>query len=458
MLSRAIKRALPFILIAATNLVLDFLFPKAQKIIYAPYDVLFLAAISYVITYYQRNKYNILISRFWIVFFFLGIMNMNSVILYDKTWDVDIRGASLLYFLNIIIFNASLLFFERRGDFVPKRLTVNSYSFLKNRILVVIMLIFPFLLIITLYKSVGFLPILSGASFVDEMYNYNYGPLYGYKFICVYGFLMTICYIKLKKYRSINLALAIVILLITSVDGKRFILFICLLAYLPLNDYLNRITKPGTKTSYTPLIIVSSVILLVYVSVLAIRLGNNNVNEWIGLFIEKIPFGVEFKDYAYSFEKFNATTIQDYDFWQSNIGAFFNSGLLNFLGYDKEALTHMGSAYVWMKAYNIDFGIRTGIISELYFAHGIFGSAFMVLLAYFVNRTSVRLIRPTSIFNLIQHCILYALYILIINGQATVFFGCLSMMLYVYLLKWIIEPNRNKKRNGFYHNTRIQPS
>ncbi len=457
MLLQLIRKYYPYLLIIATNSILDFLFQKSYKIIYAPWDVLIFSMICYKMTGYLKNKYNVLISRFWVVFFFLGIINMNSVIVHDTTWDVDIHGASLLYFLNIFIFTGALLYFDAKGGKEAKKTSSLDFR-IDNKIFIAFFFVFPILLLLTLYKSVGFFPILSGANFVDEMYTYDYGPLYGYKFFCVYSFLMVVYFIKFKKYRLFNIFFLIILLFTTSVDGKRFLLFICLLAFIPLNDYINRLKNPFKKTSYTPVFIVSTVIAMIYMVLLAIRLGNNDVSQWANIFIEKIPFGVEYKDYVYSYEKFNNTNIQNYNFMLSNIGAFVNSGILSFMGYDKEALTHMGSAYVWMDAYNIEFGIRTGIVSELYFAYGIAGSLLMILLAFFVNKTSNKLIRPNSIFELFQHAILYALYVLIINGQATVFFGCLSMMLYIYLFKVVVYGIFKRKRYHIYPDPSVQPN
>lgn len=450
-----LKKYYPYLLIACMNPIVGFLFQRSDKVIYAPDDVLVFAALCYWASTFLTNKYNLLLARFWISFFFLGIFNINSVIVYDKTFDVNVHDASILYFLNLMVFLIALIGFESKNKPV-KRLKPAPNFHSNSPVLNLVLLVFPLLFIVSLYKAVGFLPILSGDNFVDEMYNYDYGALYGFKFICVYSFLLTVYFFKLKKYRVLNIIFALAILFISSVDGKRFILFICLLAFIPFNDYLKKLLNPKQKTSYVPIIMISTAIVVIYISMLAIRLGNNNVDEWLGMFIEKIPFGVEYKDFVYSFEKFSDVTVKDYNFFLSNVGAFFNSGMLSFFGFDKEALTHMGSAYVWMNAYNIDLGIRTGIVSELYFAYGTWGALVMVPLAFFINKTAVKLSQPDSVFELIQYAILYALYILIINGQATVFFGCLSMMLYVYLFKLLVNGIFKKERFDLYRYPGVQ--
>jgi len=452
-----LKKYYPYLLIALMNPVIGFLFQRSNKVIYIPTEVLVFAALCYWASTFIRNKYNLLLARFWISFFFLGVLNINSVIVYDTTFYVNIHDASILYFLNLIVFIIALIGFESKNKTVISIKPGNDFHF-NHPVLYFVILAFPVLFIISLYKAVGFLPILSGDNFVDEMYNYDYGALYGFKFICVYSFLLTVYFFKLKKFRLLNIIFAFAILFISSVDGKRFILFICLLAFIPFNDYLKKLLSPKQETSYAPIIVISVAIVVIYISMLAIRLGNNNVDEWLGIFIEKIPFGVEYKDFVYSYEKFSDTTVKDYDFFLSNVGAFFNSGILNFFGFDKEALTHMGSAYVWMNAYNIEFGIRTGIVSELYFAYGIWGILAMVPLAYFINKTALKLTQPSSVFELIQYAILYALYILIINGQATVFFGCLSMMLYVYFFKLLVNGIFKSERFGLHRHPGVQPN
>ncbi len=428
---KLLKKSLPYLCILCSNLVLKVFFVKSYTIIFIPLDVLISAVLCLRLSFFLNNRYNLIISHFWLAFYFLGVLNINSAIIFDTTWKVNIHHASMLYFLNLIVFIISLIYFERK--IVQRRRLRPAKIGLLNLVFWIPFVLFPFVFIYSLYKSLGFLPILSGGGFVDFMYNYNYGPLYGYKFLCVYSFLIGAFWVITKRFKCLSIVFVTLVLFILSVDGKRFLLLVSLLALLPLNDYLRRMKDPSKKVSYLPFIMVFLGVVVVYVSILAIRMGSSDIGQWVNLFINKIPFGIEFKDYVFSFEKLTTTSTERYDFLSSSIGAFVNSNVLSFFGYSKEGLTQLGSAYIWRDAYNIEFGIRTGIISELYFAFGIWGSLFMILLAFFVNKTSNRINQPNSVFGLFQHSILFALYILLITGQATVFFGCLSIMVYVFL-------------------------
>jgi oligosaccharide repeat unit polymerase len=373
--------------------------------------------------------YNKIIAIGWLSFFFLGILNINSVNAETNYYNLQLHDASLFYLICLIAFFLCLMFFEKSSAKKDLAIKINTHKKTSFPFLI-ILFIYPFALFISVFKSVGFLPILSGSSFVDSMYEYNYGPLYGFKFICVYGFLLAVVHFSKGKNKLIITAYILFLLFAISIDGKRLVLLLCLLAFIPVYNWiLKQNNKTVTKKTW---LIPFLLVFIIYVLINGIRTGSN-VSELATNLLIKIPFGVEYKDYVHSFNTYKDRTIPGYNFELSAIGSFFNSSLLNLAGENKETLTKMGSAYTWMDLYDIKFGIRTGIISELYFAYGYFTIVLMAFLAFITNKISQRLSNPHSLFNLVQYSILFALVFLLINGQATVFFGCLSMMLYTFL-------------------------
>jgi hypothetical protein len=165
----------------------------------------------------------------------------------------------------------------------------------------------------------------------------------------------------------------------------------------------------------------------------AVREGNFD-HVPITYYLEKIPFGVEFRDYIFSYTHYKPGQIPGYNFEISSIGAFMNSSLLKVFGYSKIELVQMGSAFSWMRLDNSEFGIRTGVVCELYFAYGYWGLSGMVVVGFLASKVTNAIANPKSYFSLIQNCILYSLIIMLIVGQSDVFFGCLSMMFYTWIL------------------------
>lgn len=351
-----------------------------------------------------------------------------------QIWRLDLFDASLLYHFCLIVFNISLLFFEkiknRKVKFIDDSKVILSSPF------TYVAIFYPILFLISLYLSVGCLPILTAQNFVDQMYEYNYGPLYGYKFLIAYSFCLI--FIKYKKASNKLLISSYILFLIfvVSVDGKRFMLLLSLLSIVPiLMSVINKKVKTSevSKFNKTPLIIAFSSIAVSYILINILRTGGDVIQS-LNLMVEKIPFGVEYKDYVHSFNTYRPETIRNYSFLWSSIGSFLNSSVLELFDLNKTQLYNLGSQNAWKSMYNEDFGIRIGIIAELYFAYGLFVLPAMTIIAFFVNRISNRLLNPRSYFNLIQNSILFGLFFLLINGQATVFFGCLTMLIYVYIL------------------------
>lgn len=428
---RIIKKIIPYLIIIYFNVFINLLF-AFQNNIYISNLLILVICFTYFLSGYLKNLYNNIIAKGWILFFFLGVLNINSVNQKTNIWNLDINNASLLYFSCLISFISGLIFFERKP--VLKKSIQFEDDLLSNvrSPLSYGLLIFPLLLAVSVFISLGFLPILLGENFTNEMYEYNYGPMYSFKFICAYSFLFAFCSLKLSRFKIIHIVYLLILTFIILIDGKRFLLLVVLLSFMPFWNGLQKIR--GEMISKKAMIISFITIGLVYIIINSLRTGNE-VNNLFSTALENIPFGVEYKDYVHSFNTYHK--IEGYNFELSSLGSFLNSDFLDFIGFKKEQLSSMGSAYTWMKEYDLSLGIRTGIISELYFAYGYYVIPLMILISFFVNKVTYKLANPTGFFNLVQYSILFALFFLLINGQATVFFGCLTMMIYVFVLKKI---------------------
>ncbi|WP_017732625.1 O-antigen polymerase [Nafulsella turpanensis] len=448
---------LPYVVFSLINEINDLLFEPITNVT-VDFELIFLVWIVYFVSTRLCNKYNKIIVQGWLLFFVLGILNINSVRMRTNVWNLEVYDASLLYLFCLVILSVSLFLLEKRKKkgAVKGRIAYfrNDFGEVTYSLFSMFILVFPLLLFVSVVYNIGYIPIMSGESFVEEMYHFNYGPLYGYKFVCVYSFLIVFLILKTKRGNQIiPISYIILLFFILSIDGKRFLLLLCFVAFIPVFYFIN---VQGKKVdTWFPIIVASVSISGIYILLNVIRTGGD-LQESLTSIFENLPFGVEYKDYVHSFNTYGGP-IAGYSYELSSVGAFFNSEMLRLLGLNKEELVMMGSANIWMKLYNEEFGIRTGIISELYFAYNYFVLVMMVPLAYFLNLISHRLENPRSFFNLVQNSIIFSLIFFLINGQSTVFFGCLTIVIYIFIIfkaLKLIFPKR--KRNDIYSYTSIQ--
>ncbi|MGA2408202.1 MAG: O-antigen polysaccharide polymerase Wzy [Bacteroidales bacterium] len=427
------------ILIFLSNDILTFLYGDVSILVKSTFDLNLLICFCFLLTYFIKNKFNKLLIRAWIIFFYLGIFSIISTSKLDNIFEMDLHDGSIYYFTNILVLTCTLIFFERvkkqRKSIEFNYPFINSERKVTNTIFTYIVLIFPLIFIISSYLSVGFIPLLLGQNFVDYMYEYNYGVLYGFKFICVYSILILIVKIRVTNVNLWSLIYIFLFLLIVSFDGKRFVLLVCLISLIPLIDNINgQFGKPRSSFKQSLYIYgIFIVLFFFYMLINAIREGNISQTP-IAYYLEKIPFGGEFRDYIFSFNNFKTGQIPGYNYELSSIASFINSSLLEVFGISKHNIVEMGSAYSWMRFYDLEFGVRTGVICELYFAYGYWGLLGMVFVGFLTSKVTNAIAYPKSYFSLFQNCILYSLIIMLIVGQSDVFFGCLSLMFYAWIL------------------------
>jgi hypothetical protein len=122
-----------------------------------------------------------------------------------------------------------------------------------------------------------------------------------------------------------------------------------------------------------------------------------------------------------------------YDWTRSIIASIFNRNILDVFGVDKDAWIEMDSARAWMRAYQITLGLRTGIVSELYFAFGNAVYVYMICLGVIVSsivtyvrksRTEIGYIFSVSILSTVA---------LAIMGQSTAVVGSIVTLVYGWL-------------------------
>jgi hypothetical protein len=288
-----------------------------------------------------------------------------------------------------------------------------------------------------MYASLGHLPLLSGRAFVDEMYHYDYGFFYDYKIFLLPGLILLSLKIKQPVLNRRNFPYFILIaavLFVSAADGKRDIALPFALAIASIAGLRTgrTVTNQGIMSTLGAFAVLSSIVILVRGGML-----QNTFSPYKFLTL----VADEYKDYVFTFDYYSRDTVNGYgyDWLSSTIGSVVNGNILLLFGYDKLALIDHDSARTWMRIFNSEFGIRTGIVSELWYAYGYFmyfGMFIFGIVMYLVAaalercRTELSFITVLSIFSILATAI---------ASQSTFTFGALVPVLYCAAGLWALN-------------------
>lgn len=410
---------LPYIV----NFIIFWKFPESK--IFISFEIIIL---NFLLQFLLLNL-KFILSRifisFWYYNYVFGMIYLNNSNLRDIKFFVKDNHAEYFYMLCLIFLVIGMLINDKK-IFLLSRLK-NKY--LKNdihKILWKLILIFPLAFGSSIIYNLGFIPILLKNSSLMDIYNFDYGIFYPYKIILALSSFFFL--IRFRQNNLIKWGAVIIILGISLFDGKRAVALIILFSFLVYN-YSQTSVLVSSRFFLIPLFVMSTI----YITISFVRSEKGIVDLSDGI-IQNFPIGVEFTDYVYSFNNYTPGKVKGYSFVESSLGAFVNSDILYFLGFNKNQLVKSGSAYVWREMYGIDDGIRTGIICELYFAYEYFTFVLIFLFGLFMNFINRKILETDSLLNLILYSIFYSLLILSIVGQATVLFGSLTTLLYVLFI------------------------
>lgn len=428
------------------------IFPQAGKDTFPSHADLAPGILSIVLISRLRCPYSKLFGYIWISWFFIGNLNTiaSSIVLGSYYRNLELQDASQIYLWGCNFYLAGLLLFE--NIFNNNRNAIYSVRAIKSNLhpLIGIMLLaFPIAWLASLYKTLGYIPILQGASIVDDMYNMGYGPLYPYS-SCI---IISIIYAAYRAMTERSFAkrcaytlLAVAFVIISTADGKRVLAMAAIGGVIGISF---RILQEKTWTRILPAI--CSAVLFLYVGVLLLRVGDDGgmtSNTYSRLMI----VGVEFRDFVYTVNHYKPGEIPDYSWLISSLASMTNGFVLNLMGYDKAYLTSLDSARAWSQIFNINFGIRTGIISELWFAYGLASMGYLVIFG-FLTGTCTKLLRSVhGVRGLLIFAAVFGMILLAITGQSTSTLGVLPVFLYLYIAIRLAELVLRRKRLKF--NTR----
>jgi len=310
---------------------------------------------------------------------------------------------------------------------------------------------FPLVWFVDFIRNVGYIPIFSGSDVTDKMYNLDYGLVYNYGFFnCVSAVLLYDRALKSKtRTEKITwLVLTGLAVLITSIDSKRLFLLISIGSIFLYDKIITG--KFSVNLKSVGLILITA---LLYVGLQNMRLGSSSEAQFKR---EGMPMGVEFREYIRAVNEFEPGQIPGYNLTTSTLANLVNGALLGAVGFNKAELNSQDSALTFMTIFDPDntLGIRTGLISELYFAYDFWGLLVIFAFGYAVSYVTYVMLTTQRKSTLVLLVVIFSLLTLTVFGQSSVTAGSLCLLFYLYVLIGLV--NRRQRSQATLHTSREQ--
>jgi hypothetical protein len=305
------------------------------------------------------------------------------------------------------------------------------------------MVLFAFPAVYALSLVVWRVPtILSGENIVDLMYEVDRGPVYAVRTVLVLTIIVIVAStnrIVQRKHTFFLIAVVVALLLLSILDGKRDL---ALTAVVGMGAHFLISRNGRVRFLHIAAVLATAVAYTIISDVRAARVSGN---EPPILYIVT-ALGVEYKDFVHSINYLSIGKMQflGYDWWKSSIASLLNRSLLGVFGIDKDAWVQMDSARAWMRAYGITLGIRTGIVSELYYAFGHFVFAATAILGVLLAFIVRRIRKAKSVLGYVYWLAIFATFSMSIMGQTTSVLGAFVTLTYavvgIFLFSRIFAP------------------
>ena len=276
--------------------------------------------------------------------------------------------------------------------------------------------------------------LLSGENIVREMYSVDRGIIYSYRTVLI----LEVTFLFLLLQRSQNTARLLVgVLLVFSIlvgvlDGKRVLALLAVLNCIFAAVILAKQDRGGGKAA-----IAIFVTLLAYGVVANLRADKDtNVAGWTDI---ATIAGVEYRDFVYSVNQWSPEYMKalGYDYIGSTIATLVNQSALDAIGIDKNALVQSDSARTWQRAFQVQDGIRIGLVGELYFAFPHFFFIVMGIFGMLVATVRSFIAATKTEFGFIVITTQFSLLTLAVFSQSTVTFGTVLTLVYISIAMWL---------------------
>lgn len=409
-----------------------------------------LLTIPVIIAFYLKNRYTKAFLAIWISWLFIGELKILTYYAVNP-YFISMNEGCTIYVIFVIFMSLGMLLHDISTN--PPALAETNRS--QGRVMLKdlswlepVLIVFPLIWFADFMRTVGFIPIFAGTDVTNLMYEIKYGYVYNYGFLnCIAVVLMYDRYLKSNSTdRRIGwLVLVGVSLLVMSVDSKRLFLLTSLLAIFIYDKIM-----AGALTVDRRTMVMLGFGVLLYVLLQNLRLGNAGESPFSR---DGLPLGAEFREYIRAVNEYEPGKIPNYDFAGSMVGAFVNSFVLRMVGLDKGELVSKDSAYSFMTLFDDEntLGIRTGLISELYFAYDFYALILITLFGIMVSYLSYRLIRVRLQSSLLILSTIWGLLVLSVFGQTSVTVGCLCILMYLYIIIRLIKLTQTHNQRATAH-------
>ncbi|QMW05268.1 hypothetical protein [Spirosoma foliorum] len=393
------------------------------------------------ILFHLKNRFTKTFLTFWILWLHLGelkILNYYSI----NPYYISMDEGCIIYNLFLIAMSIGMLLYDVNHTIPPitpeqaekGRPLLNDLTWFEYPLL-----LFPLIWFIDFFRNVGYIPIFSGSDVTEKMYHINYGYVYNFGFFnCVSSLLLYDRFLKSsrKSEKIVWLSMTILAILITSIDSKRLFLLISIASIF----FYEKIMAGKFTINLRSVGMVFGAAIL-YISLQNLRLGSSAASQFAR---EGLPMGVEFREYIRAVNEFKPGEIPGYDLTASTLANLINSAILNIAGINKIDLVMKDSAMTFMTLFDPDniMGIRTGLISELYFAYDFYGLIIMLVFGYMVSYVAYAMLAAQMKSNMLLLIVIFSLLMLTAFGQSSVTAGSLCVLFYLHLVIRWARPTR----------------
>jgi hypothetical protein len=431
-----------YVVLLLMPILLKILDPQVPQALIPSFPILLTWAFPLLVSYQLRNPASQIFAIVWILWFVVGSLNLlASYRYYGVSYLLDAGYPALIYIAFLLALVSGMYFYEKVLARVRliKGKRVNTPDQLRPLlpIFAELLLIFPLIWFGSMVLSLGYIPLLSslleGQNIVQTMYALNYGPLYGYGIVNVLSILVAIerFYTRKGPAKYLFLALVAIFALFMIASGKRHWLILSGLAVLV---FLLRTKRVSPLRTFLVLAVVAGL----YIGLEIIRRGSETA-AFSSFWGKLLAIGHEYRTFAYVVNHFKPGEIENYNWLISTIAAMINSTVLRVSGFDKESLVQLSSAFSWRYIFYSQFGIRAGIIAELYMAYGFPGACLLFVFGVIIAWLNDHLIHTESQKSLLFLSVIFGLFMLTLVDSTNDLTGSLTVLFYVWVVYFVLR-------------------
>ena len=428
-----------FALVQGTPLLYPLLFHYSEPFLFPSLLSHTALIVPVFVIFHLKNRFTKAFIAVWILWLHLGELKILDYYGINPFYIAMDEGCTI-YTLFLAFMSLGILWHDGRqgSQQVPASVQERGRPVYNDlRWLEYPLLAFPLVWFLDFIRNVGYIPIFSGHDVTDNVYSLNYGLVYNYGFLnCVSAVLLYDRALKSKTTteRIIWYILTALAVVVTTIDSKRLFLLVSIGAIFLYDKIMAGRFTINLKS--VGLIVMAG---LMYVSLQNMRLGSSSSAQFKR---EGIPMGVEFREYVRAVNEFEPGKIPGYDLTASTLANLINGLMLKAVGLDKSELSAKDSALTFMTLFDPDntLGIRTGLISELYFAYDFYGLLVVLLFGYLVSYVAYAMLNTHFKSNMVLLVVIFSLFTLTVFGQSSVTAGSLCLLFYLYVIVWLIRP------------------